>query len=224
MNLVIAGGGNVGYYLAKTLSERKYHVSIIEQKIDRCEWIENSSIGRRLVIICGDATDEQILKDAGVTDCDTFIAVAGQDQNNLTSCMLAKQLLGAKRTVTRVNNPKNIRVFQRLGVDAVVSSADRISNMIEQELELVDIDSILSEKTENTRISQCIAGAGSPAAGRTVSELKFPPETIIIVVVRGNRAYIPNGSFRIESGDELVLMGSEDNIQTAEKLLYDNVR
>ena len=57
-----------------------------------------------------------------------------------------------------------------------------------------------------------------------MSELKFPPETIIIVVVRGNHAYIPNGSFRIESGDELVLMGSEDNIQTAEKLLYDNVR
>ena len=66
MNLVIAGGGNVGYYLARTLCERKYHVSIIEEKAERCEWIENSNLVRNLILIHGDATDEQILKDAGI--------------------------------------------------------------------------------------------------------------------------------------------------------------
>lgn len=222
MKLVIAGCGNVGYYLAKTLAGHKYNVSVIEKRMDRCEWIEKSSLGRKIILVHGDATNEQILGDAGVNECDTFIAVTGQDQNNLTSCMLAKQLLKAKRTITRVNNPKNIRVFQRLGVDGVVSSADRISNMIEQELELVDIDSILSEKTENTRISQCIVGTKSEAAGKKVSSLRLPPETIIIVVVRGNRAYIPNGAFCLEGGDEAVIMGSENNIRIAQNMLYDN--
>lgn len=220
MNLVIAGGGNVGYYLAKTLCERKYHVSMIEQKTERCEWIMNSSLGRNLVLIHGDSTDEQILRDAGVSNCDTFIAVTGQDQNNLTACMMAKQLLHAKRTITRVNNPKNIRVFQQLGVDAVISSVDRISNMIEQELEWNDIDSILSEKTDNARIRQYLVGAESSAAGCLISRLKLPLETIIIVAVRGSNAYIPNGNFRMEEGDELVIMGSEKNLQAAEKLFY----
>jgi trk system potassium uptake protein TrkA len=220
MNLVIAGGGNVGYYLAKTLCERKYHVCIIEQKTERCEWIENSNLVRNLILIHGDATDEQIQMDAGVRNCDTFIAVTGQDQNNLTACMLAKQLLHAKRTITRVNNPKNIRIFQQLGVDSVVSSADRISNMIEQELEWADIGSILSEKTENARIRQCIVGVNSIAAGRMLSKIKLPQETIIIVVVRGNRAFIPNGKFCLEEGDEVVVMGAEENLLEAEKLFY----
>lgn len=223
MNLVIAGGGNVGYYLARTLCERKYHVSIIEEKAERCEWIENSNLVRNLILIHGDATDEQILKDAGIKNCDTFIAVTGQDQNNLTACMLAKELLHVKRTITRVNNPRNIRVFQKLGVDAVVSSADRISNMIEQELEWADIGSILSEKTENARIHQYIVGADASAVNCRLSELELPQETIIIVAIRGSRAFIPNGSFIFNEGDEVVVMGAEDNLQKVEKLFFHEV-
>lgn len=223
MNIVIAGGGNVGYYLAKTLCERKYHISIIEQSMVRCEWIERSNLGRNPEIIHGDSTDERILRDAGVMKCDTFIAVTGQDQNNLTSCLLAKQLLEAKRTIARVNNPKNIRVFQRLGVNSVISSADRISDMIEQEMEWTDLDSILSEKTDNARIKQCLVGSNSKADDCLVSKLKMPSETIIIVVVRGNRAYIPNGAFRLAAGDELIMMGSQENLHTAEKLFFREV-
>lgn len=220
MKLVIAGGGNVGYYLAKTLCERKYRVCVIERTKERCEWIGNSSFGRRLELIYGDATEEQILRDAGVQSCDTFIAVTGQDQNNLTACMLAKQLLHAKRTIARVNNPKNIRAFQQLGVDSVVSSASRISGVIEQEMEWSDVDSILSEKTDNARIRQFLVGGGSDAAGRPISGLHLPPHTIIVVVVRGDRAFIPNGSFLLTAGDELVVMGSEESLKASETLFY----
>lgn len=223
MNLVIAGCGNVGYYLAKTLCERKYHISVIEQVMERCERMENSNLGRNLAVIHGDATDEDILRDAGVANCDTFIAVTGQDQNNLTACMLAKQLFHVRRTIARVNNPKNIHVFQRLGVDSVISSADRISDMIEQELEWTDLDSILSEKTDNARIKQFLVESGSAAAEHPISKLKLPPQTIIIVVVRGNQAYIPNGAFFLEPGDELVIMGTKTNLKDAETLFYHEV-
>lgn len=223
MNLVIAGGGNVGYYLCQALCERRYHVCVIEQNLNRCEWIERTHAGHNLVVVHGDAAKEQILLDAGVARCDTFIAVTGQDQNNLTACMMAKQLLHAKRTITRVNNPKNIRVFQRLGVDSVISSVSRITDMIEQELDWADVDAILSEKTDNARIRQFLVDGRSKAASRPISRLRLPAETIIVVVVRGNRAFIPNGTFRLEADDELIMMGSEEHLAAAEPLFYQEV-
>jgi trk system potassium uptake protein TrkA len=146
MKIVIAGCGNVGYYLAKTLCERRHRVSVIDDSLDRCRLIGASAFGRKIEITCGDATAERVLRDAGAAGCDAFIAVTGQDQNNLTACMLAKELLCAGRTITRVNNPGNIRVFQQLGVDCVISSAARIADVIEQELDWTDIDAILTAR------------------------------------------------------------------------------
>lgn len=208
MNIIIAGGGNIGYYLARIFTERKYRVSVIERDQKSCDRLNNSSFGNRIVIIMGDATDEQIQRDAGTAGCDAFIAATGQDQNNLTACMVAKQILRAKRTVTRVNNPKNIPIFEQLGIDSVISSTGRIAGIIEQELEWSDIDLILSQKTEDTHIRQFIVNEGAAADGAAIAALKLPAETIIVVVVRGNHAFIPNGDFRLSAGDELMMMGS----------------
>jgi len=223
MKIVIAGGGNVGYYLAQTLCEHHYRVSIIDHSLDRCKAVDSSSFGPRVDVTCGAATHEHILAEAGVRGCDAFIAVTGQDQNNLTACMLAKERLDAKRTITRVNNPKNIRVFQQLGVDSVISSADRIAGVIEQELGWNDIDTILAEKTEDARLRQFVVAADSAAAGCAVSRLSLPAKTIIVIVVRGSRAFIPEGATVLEAGDELTIMGSEADLRTTSKLFWGGV-
>ena len=212
MRAVIAGGGNVGYYLVKTLCENKHRVSVIDRNMERCVALDGSDFGRKINVTCGDATVEQTLKEAGAEHCDVFIAVTGQDQNNLTACMLAKERMGAKRTITRVNNPKNVRIFQQLGVDSVISSAARIADMIEQEVDWNEINSILAEKTVNARIRQFVAAAGSGAAGRKVSELRLPEGLIIVLVVRGQQAFIPNGASGLEAGDVLMIMGPSDRL------------
>ena len=220
MRIVIAGGGNVGYYLAKMLCERRYRVSVVDKSMTRCKTIGCSSFGRKVEVTCGDATDERVLCEADASGCDVFIAATGQDQNNLTACMLAKERLGAGKTISRVNNPKNMRVFQQLGVDSVISSAARIATVIEQELDWADIDSILTDKTENTHIRQFVVDPGSPAAGRSVAKLTLPAGTIIVVVVRGSQAVVPGGSFELEAGDELMVMGPSGDLNNVEKLFY----
>lgn len=224
MKIVIAGGGNVGYYLAKTLCERRHRVSVVDTNMLRCSQLDCSDFGRKVAVTCGDATDERILREAGAAGCDVFIAVTGQDQNNLTACLLAKERLGAGRTITRVNNPKNVRVFQQLGVDSVISSAARIAGIIEQELDWTDIDSILSEKTENARIRQFVVDSDSPAAGRSLAKLPLPAGTIIVVVVRGDRAFIPNGSSELAVGDELMMMGPAKDLDNTSRLFFGKVK
>lgn len=221
MKIVIAGGGNVGYYLAQTLCERRHRVSVVDLDRARCEALDCSGFGSRIEVTCGDATDEHILAEAGAGHCDVFIAATGQDQNNLTACMLAKERLGARRTITRVNNPKNIRVFQQLGVDSTISSAARIAGIIEQELDWTDLDTMLSEKAEDARLRQFIVAPGCFAEGRTVARLQLPPHTIIIVIVRANRAFIPGGATGLAAGDELTVMGCEDDLAAAARLFYE---
>ena len=223
MKIVIAGGGNIGYYLTKTLTESKYDISVIEINRHRCDLIDDSSFGKKVQIICGDATDENILRDAGTEDCDVFIAATGQDQNNLTACMLAKDRFKAAKTICRVNNPKNIRVFQKLGVNSVISSADRIANVIEQELDWEDLDSILAHKTKNARIKQFIIDPEAKAVGMDLIKLPLPKGTIIVMIVRGDEAIIPGGTTKLEAGDELMVMGPKDDLVAAENLFYQRV-
>ena len=221
MRIVVAGGGNIGYYLVKTLMSGDYHISIIDRNRKRCLLLADMLHTHRGEVICGDATDEQILRDAGMEKADVFIAVTGQDQNNLVACMLAKRCFHAGKIVTRVNNPKNIRIFQAEGVDSVISSASRIAGVIEQELGWGDIDSILATKTEDARIHQFIVSPDSFAAGRTVSGMKLPQGSIIVVAVRGNHAYIPNGDFRREASDEVMIMGPQQDFGEIERKFYE---
>lgn len=220
MKIVIAGAGNVGYYLARTLVARHHRVSVVDDDLERCRFLDAGELGRRLDVTCGDATDERILRDAGAAHCDAFIAATGQDQNNLTACLLAKERLGAGRTITRVNNPRNIRVFQQLGVDSVISSAARIADVIEQELDWADIDRLLEGKAGGTRIRPFVVAEGSPAAGGRVARLGLPAGVLIAVVVRGDVAFLPDGSSVLAPGDECMVLGAQAGLAAVSPLFY----
>lgn len=132
MNIVIAGGGKVGYYLAKTLLSYKHTIMVIEQQKVLCEKIADDL---NISVLTGDATDVDVLSTAITDQTSIFVAVTGQDEENLIACQLAKNNFGVKKTIARVNNPKNIKVFEKLGVDTAVSSTSIIAELIEQEID-----------------------------------------------------------------------------------------
>ena len=108
MKIVIAGGGNVGYYLAQTLCERRHRVSVVDLDRARCEALDCSGFGSRIEVTCGDATDEHILAEAGAGHCDVFIAATGQDQNNLTACMELKQM---QQEMRQKDEPGRLKIY-----------------------------------------------------------------------------------------------------------------
>ncbi len=212
MYIIIVGGGKVGYYLAKTLVPEKHRLMVIEENYDLCMKIVGELNGMGVSVIHGDGTDINFLNDAEIEKADILIAVTGYDQNNLVACQLAKNYFDVPRTIARVNNPKNIKVFKYLGVDSVVSSTAHIADIIEYEVDWACINRMLSKRVGNARIKDFPVAGGSKAAGKRVEELSLPEGTVLISIVRGKDAVIPNGQTQIHVGDDIIALTNNDNM------------
>ena len=124
MNIILVGGGKVGYFLAKSLVRDRHHCVLIEKDPSICEEIARD-LG--ITVIHGDACEGRVLEDAGIARADVLVAVTGSDANNLVACQLAKQFFRIKRTLARVNDPQNERPFSQLGVDVPINSTSIIT-------------------------------------------------------------------------------------------------
>lgn len=211
--IIIVGGGKVGYYLAKTLAPEKHQLMLIEEDFGLCNKIAGELSDLGVGLIHGDGTDINFLKDAEIEHADILIAVTGHDQNNLVACQLAKNYFNVPRTIARVNNPKNIKVFKHLGVDSTVSSTAHIADIIEHEVDWVSINRMFSEKVGDVRIKDIAVAPDSLAAGKRIADLDLPKGTILISVIREKNAFIPDGQTQILAGDNVIALTNEDNMK-----------
>ncbi|MGQ9475125.1 MAG: potassium channel family protein [Actinomycetota bacterium] len=127
IRVVIMGGGKVGSFLAEILEAKGHQVTVIERNRDLCERIATRTSA---LVIEGDGCDLRFQEEAAVGSADVFAAVTGDDDDNPVACQLARTHFRVPRAVARVNNPKNERIFNRLGIDAI-SSTTVIAQLIE---------------------------------------------------------------------------------------------
>lgn len=131
MYIAIVGGGKVGVYLANFLLNDGHEVAIIEAKESVAKILSETMQGPFLVI-CGDGCEVSRQEDAGVDHADIFVAATGRDEDNLAACEIANRVFDVQRCIARVNNPKNLRIFRRLGIESISSTA-LIARMIQEE-------------------------------------------------------------------------------------------
>lgn len=129
MYIIIVGGGKVGYYLMKSMMEAGNEVCIIETQKNICEKIAEDYNN---LVIWGDGTSLEVLKDAGIDQADVVVAATGHDEENLAICQIAKMNYKTSKTIARINNPKNTHIFEVLGVDKTVCSTEVIANLISE--------------------------------------------------------------------------------------------
>ena len=214
--IVIVGGGKVGYYLAKTLMPRRHEIIVIEGNIENCRKISND-LG--ITTINGDGTNIDHLIDAEIERADVLVAVTGNDQNNLVACQLASKKFNVKRTIARVNNPKNIKIFKRLGVGTAVSSTSLIADLIEEEIDYSGIRTLLSMESGRLILSNLKISPGSPAAGKNVRDIQLPRDCILISIIRNSRVIIPGGDTQVLEGDEVLALSSKNTRQELHNIL-----
>jgi trk system potassium uptake protein TrkA len=207
MKVLVAGGGKVGYYLVKTLIDEGHEVSLVELDSSVCQTI---AAELDVLIINGDATKPDILDDAGIQDADVVAAVTGKDEANLVICQLAKRKFGVPRTVARVNNPKNQRALELLGVDVAVSSTAVIAHFIEESMALYRWKTLLTFPRGNMHIVEVELDPHSPAIGKKVEDLNLPHDCVLVAVIRGEDVVIPRGNTFLEVGDEILAVTRSD--------------
>lgn len=208
MYIIIVGGGKIGYYLSKTLISFKHDVVVIEPQKELCEKLANQL---NIRICNGDGTTIEKLEEVEASEADVLIAVTGRDEDNLIACQLAKSNFGIKRTIARVNNPKNIDVFKKLGVDSAVSSTSIITDMIEQEIDYSGIKTLMMLKNGKIALSEIEVAEESLACDKCLKDIKLPKDCILISVIRDDGVIIPNGDTVIYAKDNIIAVSLKDN-------------
>jgi len=214
MYIVVVGGGKVGYYLSKTLLAYKHKVVVIEPVKEMCEKVANEL---NIPVCNGDGTTMDILTEMNTSRADIFIAVTGRDEDNLIACQLAKRKFGVKRTIARVNNPKNIQVFERLGVDIAVSSTSIIADLIEQEVDYYGMKTLMKLKNGKIVLSEIVISPDSQVCSKSLKELDIPRDCILISVIRNEEVIIPNGFTVLQGGDVVIAVSSQEDQQELKK-------
>ena len=203
MYVIIAGGGKVGWNLARELIGKGNEVTLVENHRSRYLTIEQEL---EHAVQYGDATELWVLERAGIQRADLVVAVTGDDEDNILICQVAKRKYLCERIIARVNNPRNRQWFELLGIQPSVSATDLILRLIEHEVPSYGLVHLLDLRDEQLEIIEVEVPPGAPAAGRMVSEVTLPEGALIISVLRGGTGFVPKGDTVIEAGDEVLLV------------------
>ena len=208
MYIIVVGAGKVGFHLAKALLKSDHEVFITERSPQRCESIKEE-LGS--VVVVGDGCEEAVLREAGISRADVFIAVTGNDDDNLESCQMAKHRFQVPRTIALINNPNNERLFRELGVDVCVSSTDIILSHIEEELPTHSLVHMMAIRGSNREVVEVRIPPDSAAVGRVIGEVSLPPDTIISFIVRKDGTLlVPDAEVALSSEDQVVAITTVD--------------
>jgi K+ transport systems, NAD-binding component len=214
MKSIIIGGGKIGYYLIKTLKEKNYDVVLIESNKEICHSIAEDINSE---IICGDGTDIDVLKDAGINDAEVVAAVTGTDEENLVICKIAKSLFNISQTIARVNNPKNISLFKALGVDKTVCSTAVIANLIEYEFDKDNYKIVQTFERGSMILVEVRIDKSNIWNDCFIKDLQLPRECVITSILRDETAIYPRGNTRIIENDNILVLTNNTGLSELKK-------
>ena len=216
MYVIVAGGGKIGYYLTKTLVNEGYEVLLIEKDKQKVE-IYSERFGS--VVVRGDACEASTLAAAGTGRADVVVAATGDDEDNLVICQMAKKKFNVPRTIARINNPKNEEIFRRLGIDRTVSQTNVLLSLIEQEIPERSFVHLVTLKHAQLAVVEATVAPDAPVTGRVLADIRFPPETVVMAVMRDGQVLVPNGTTRLEANDAVIVLAQRQSEPALRQML-----
>jgi trk system potassium uptake protein TrkA len=202
MYVLVAGGGKVGANVTRSLLGWGHEVTLIEQRRDRFERLEDEFEHR---VQLGDATELFVLERAGIRrPPDIVVAVTGDDEDNIIICQIAREHYGVEKVIARVNDPRNQEHFDLLGIMPTVSATANVLAMIEHEVPEHELVHLLQLRRENLDIVEVQIDKDSSAAGKRVDALRMPDGSRLICVIRDGRTEIADDSTELQAGDQVL--------------------
>ncbi len=213
--ILIIGCGMVGFYLARLIDrEENADLKIIEYSKGRC--IEVAEMLERALILNGDGTDVNLLREENIEDMDVVIAVTDSDEKNLLCSLLAKQM-GAKKVIARADRSDYLPLFEMVGIDMAVSPREATVNEVLKLTMGRGIQTLTTIEGEKAEIIEYTASERSKIVGKPLNKVKFPRGALINMVVRGKDTVVPRGDFVIENEDRVVIFSMASAMSEVEK-------
>jgi len=203
MFVVIAGGGRTGAQLAKSLINSNHRVHLIEVRKDILSRIHKEIPTES--IVAGNPLDVNVLEQADIENADVFAATTPNDAENLALCYLVRERYQVNRTIARVNNPRNAWLFgHRFNVDVAVNQADILSRLIEEEMSMGDMMTLLKLRRGKYSLVEEKIPVNATAVGVAIKDLKLPANCVIAAIIRDGELLIPRGVTTLAAEDEVL--------------------
>ena len=212
-DIMILGGSRVGARAAELLSCKQYDVKLIEQNPEKC--FELADGLPDVMVINGDGRNVDLLQEENISKMDAFIAVTGDSETNIISCLVAKNA-GVKKTIAMVENMDYIHLSQNIGVDTMINKKLIAANFIFRHVRQGEIVAITSIHGVDAEILEFEVKPDSKITEHQLRDLQFPKNAIIGGVIRDGKGFTTSGNFRFKPKDRVVVLTKPECIQKVE--------
>lgn len=214
-NVMILGGSKVGSKAARDLCANKFNVKLVEKNkeksIDLADDLPNA------LIINGDGRNVELLDEESLESMDAFIAVTGNSETNIMSCLVAKSK-NIKKTIALVENMDYFQLSHSIGIDTLINKKLLAANNIFRHIRKGEVVALMRLNNLNAEILEFVVKPTSKVTGNIIRDLNFPRTATIGGVVRGDKGIIALGDFQIRAGDRVVVCCLPEAIPKIEKL------
>lgn len=216
-NVMILGGGKIGFQTTKSLCVGKFKVKLIEK--DKKNAFDLADELPNALIINGDGRNVELLEEENIDSMDAFISVTGNSETNIMSCLVAKSR-GVKKTIALVENMDYFQLSQSIGIDTLINKKLLAANNIFRYIRKGEVVAMTKLNNMNAEMLEFVVNSNSKICNKLIKDLDFPRAAIIGGVIRHGEGLIPLGSFKISEGDRVVVCFLPRVIAEVEKFFY----
>ena len=214
-NIMILGGGRVGFKVAQELSEEGYSVKLVEINNDKGEKIADQL--NNVLVLNLDGTRVDLLSEENLDQMDAFISTTGDSQKNIMSCLMAKSKK-IKKTIALVDDSDYFELSESIGVDTLINKKLLAANEIFRFIRKGNILELNKLNNMNAEVLEFLVSSNSKVIGKKIKDINFPRSAIIGGVIRDDKGLIALGDFQIKEGDKVLICSLYEGISKVEKL------
>jgi trk system potassium uptake protein TrkA len=215
--VVIAGGGNIGIYVARAIEQRLPHATLKLIEADRARAVAIADNLKRGIVLHGSALDEGILEEAGISQSETLVAITNDEKVNVLSCVMARSL-GCQRGLALVNSPAYVTLADTLGIDAHVNPKAVTVSRILQHVRRGRIRSVHALESGKGEIIEAEALETSPLVGKPLRDVDLLDGMRIGAIFRKDKVILPRGDTVIQARDRVILFAELASVRRVEQL------
>ncbi len=214
-NVLILGGSSIGFKTARNLCKENFKIKIIEKNKGKAMHLAEELTNA--LVINGDGRSIELLEEENIREMDAFIAVTGDSETNIMSCLVAKSK-GVKKTIALVENIDYINISQTIGIDTLINKKLLAASSIFKHIRKGEILALANLHNIDAEVFEFEVQPNAKVTEKPIKELRFPREAVFGGIIRNGKALMSFGDFQIESGDKAIVFCLPEAITTVEEL------